>query len=123
MTDTGALFVAATAAGAAAAGVDPGDWELLGEKIGEAYQVADDLLDRFGDPDVIGKPVGQDAANDRPNVVSAMGVGGATEYLAKVIDDVVGSVPDCPGKQALSGLIRDEATSIMNAALKGRAAA
>ena len=42
---TGALFVAATRAGAAAAGVDAEPWRMLGDKLGEAYQVADDLRD------------------------------------------------------------------------------
>ncbi|MGF1455437.1 MAG: polyprenyl synthetase family protein, partial [Alphaproteobacteria bacterium] len=42
---TGALFAAATMVGAAAAGVDPAPWRTLGAKIGEAYQVADDILD------------------------------------------------------------------------------
>ena len=42
---TGALFVAATAGGALAAGADPQPWVALGEWLGEAYQVADDLLD------------------------------------------------------------------------------
>ena len=42
---TGALFVGSTLAGAAAAGADPEPWRMLGEKLGEAYQVADDLRD------------------------------------------------------------------------------
>ena len=42
---TGALFVAATVAGAAAAGAAAEPWRMLGEKLGEAYQVADDLRD------------------------------------------------------------------------------
>jgi geranylgeranyl diphosphate synthase type II len=44
---TGALFAAATAAGACAAGRNTGNWYLLGERIGEAYQIADDLRDVF----------------------------------------------------------------------------
>ena len=42
---TGALFVAATTAGAACAGVETGAWAGLGTSIGEAYQVADDIQD------------------------------------------------------------------------------
>jgi len=39
---TGALFVAATRMGAIAAGHDPEPWAELGNRVGEAYQVADD---------------------------------------------------------------------------------
>ncbi len=120
---TGVLFAAATMAGAAAAGVDHEPWGILGQRIGEAYQVADDLLDRFGDPDVIGKPVGQDVVNDRPNAVSAMGEKGATDYLRSRIEEVVDSVPDCPGKLKLRALIHEEASQILDAALRRRAAA
>src|SRR5690606_4019842 len=42
---TGALFAAATAAGAAAAGDDPNLWRTVGETLGEAYQIADDIRD------------------------------------------------------------------------------
>jgi geranylgeranyl diphosphate synthase type II len=42
---TGALFAAATEAGALAAGADPAPWRALGEWLGEAYQVADDIRD------------------------------------------------------------------------------
>ena len=40
---TGALFVAATQMGAIAAGQDGAQWDELGSRIGEAFQVADDL--------------------------------------------------------------------------------
>ena len=58
---TGALFAAATVAGAAAAGRRPEPWRLLGECLGEAYQVADDLRDVACRQEEIGKPVGRDA--------------------------------------------------------------
>ncbi|MEO8010149.1 MAG: polyprenyl synthetase family protein, partial [Dokdonella sp.] len=46
---TGSLFAAATMAGAVSAGVsDAAPWSLLGERIGAAYQVADDILDVAG---------------------------------------------------------------------------
>ena len=46
---TGALFVAATQMGAVAAGQDAEPWEELGARIGEAFQVADDLRDALCD--------------------------------------------------------------------------
>ncbi len=120
---TGSLFAAATMAGAAAAGADHERWASLGDRIGEAYQMADDLLDSCGDPDVIGKPVGQDELLGRPNAAAQMGVQGATERLLELIESAIDSIPSCPGEARLRRLIRSEATGFMEAALAGRAAA
>ncbi len=120
---TGSLFAAATMAGAVAAGADASPWGTLGQRIGGAYQIADDVLDSYGDPDVIGKPVGQDQAGNRPNAVAAMGVDAAAQHLQKVVERAVAAVPACPGELALRELIREEATRFMELALKSRAAA
>ena len=68
---TGALFVAATCAGALSAGADPQDWRALGERLGEAYQIADDIRDVMGQADLLGKPVGRDAQHARPNAIAS----------------------------------------------------
>ncbi|MFN5489692.1 MAG: polyprenyl synthetase family protein, partial [Bradyrhizobium sp.] len=74
---TGALFAAATVAGAASAGADCEPWRMVGEKLGEAYQVADDSRDAASDEDEIGKPVGRDLALGRPSAVIELGLDGA----------------------------------------------
>lgn len=74
---TGALFAAAAAGGALAAGAEPEGWRRFGEALGEAYQIADDLRDVMLDEATLGKPSGQDLALDRPSVVRSLGRGGA----------------------------------------------
>jgi geranylgeranyl diphosphate synthase, type II len=98
---TGALFVGSTLAGAAAAAADSEPWRALGEKLGEAYQVADDLRDVLCDANELGKPVGQDAARYRPNAAARLGVGGAKELLEELVMDAIGSIPPCPGRSEL----------------------
>ena len=120
---TGVLFRAATLAGAAAAGAEDPRWGELGDVIGSAYQIADDLMDSVGDPDLIGKPVGQDDRLDRPSAVRAHGVKGATDLLRDRIEAAVESVPDCRGKRALRTMIHQEASRLLNNALNARRAA
>ena len=98
---TGSLFAAATEAGAAAAGMDSRQWWALGECLGEAYQVADDIRDVASTPEEIGKPIGRDAALGRPSAVAQHGLGGAKKRLKKLVDEAMGSIPDCPGKDEL----------------------
>jgi geranylgeranyl diphosphate synthase, type II len=99
---TGALFAACTMAGAAASGRDAEPWQELGMLIGEAFQVADDLRDVAGVSGEIGKPTGQDAAHGLPNMVSTLGFDGAMQHLEHLLDRVIGSIPECPGRSALA---------------------
>lgn len=105
---TGALFAAATMAGASAAGYDGKGWRILGLRIGEAYQVADDIRDVVSTEAEIGKPVGQDAAHDRPNVARVFGVHGAVQRLGELVTEAVESIPDCPGQSQLRDLMIKE---------------
>jgi geranylgeranyl diphosphate synthase type II len=106
---TGALFIAATQMGAAAAGQDPEPWEELGARIGEAFQVADDLRDALGDADSLGKPVGQDAAHARPNAVAQYGAQGAIRRLKDILGGAIASIPHCPGEAMLAEMVRRHA--------------
>ena len=110
---TGALFAAATSVGAAAAGADPDAWRLLGERLGEAYQVADDICDAVGNPDEAGKPIGQDLAFDRPNAVRSLGVFGAIRRLEQLVSEGAESIPAVPGAIALRSLIASEAKRLV----------
>ncbi|MEM6824264.1 MAG: polyprenyl synthetase family protein [Pseudomonadota bacterium] len=106
---TGALFVAATQMGATASGQDPDPWFELGARIGEAFQVADDLRDAVYDAEALGKPAGQDAVHGRPNAVSALGVQGAVERLRNILAGAIASIPSCPGEAALADMVRKTA--------------
>ena len=84
---TGALFTAATVAGAASAGANTDPWRALGDYLGEAYQVADDIRDLVADAAEIGKPVGRDASLGRPNAALAQGLNtAATKAMAAKMD-------------------------------------
>jgi geranylgeranyl diphosphate synthase type II len=98
---TGALFAAATVAGALAAGAEPAPWRSLGERLGEAYQVADDLRDASGDADELGKPVGRDAALGRPSAAGELGIAGAIQRLKHLVAGAIEAIPPCPGAVAL----------------------
>jgi geranylgeranyl diphosphate synthase type II len=119
---TGALFVAATAMGAASAGADPEPWRMVGEKIGEAYQVADDLRDAAADVEEIGKPVGQDIAHDRPSAVREMGIDGAVFHLKSLVRGAIEAMPPCTNGGELRSLIMSEATRLVPAKLAATAA-
>ena len=106
---TGSLFVAATRMGAMAAGADPEPWTELGARIGEAFQVADDLHDVLNGAVDLGKPCGQDAAHGRPNAVADFGVAGAIRRLEDILGGAIASIPACPGEAMLCAVVRKQA--------------
>ena len=109
---TAALFVAATMAGAIAAGGDPHPWRLLGEKLGGAYQVADDLLDAVCAQADSDKPIGRDAALQRPRLVAELGLKGAYARLEALVGEAVAAIPACDGARELRELVAMQATRL-----------
>jgi geranylgeranyl diphosphate synthase type II len=92
-----------------AAGHEADPWRDLGERLGEAFQVADDLRDAAGKAEDLGKPVGRDAALDRMSAARELGIDGALMRLDDLVDEAVASIPRCPGASELRTLIRIEA--------------
>jgi geranylgeranyl diphosphate synthase type II len=119
---TGSLFAAATAAGALAAGAAPGEWQRLGECLGEAFQVADDICDMTADPEERGKPGRQDQAHGRPNAVHELGLEGAAAHLESLLAEASDSVPDCPGQHQLRLAIAIESRPFLPKGYARRAA-
>lgn len=111
-TKTGALFVAATMMGAVASGADPTGWRTLGDRMGEAYQVADDIRDVAETAAAMGKPQGQDAAHDRPNTARELGLEGALDLLDALLADAAASIPECDGADALRALVSMQAARL-----------
>lgn len=105
---TGSLFAAATIAGALAAGESPQGWRILGERIGEAYQVADDIQDAVSDAESCGKPCGQDILHDRPSATRELGLDGAVDRLKRLVTEAVESIPPCRNAAELRGVIMAE---------------
>jgi geranylgeranyl diphosphate synthase type II len=109
---TGALFVAAVMSGAVAAGADPLPWRTLGDKLGAAYQVADDLADAVSAEEECGKPTGRDAALHRPSLVTELGVKGAYGQLQNLVRQAVEAIPPCEGAKSLRDLVMLQATRL-----------
>jgi farnesyl diphosphate synthase len=60
--------------------------DRYGAAIGEAFQIADDLLDVEGDPALVGKQTGKDAAAGKATMVSILGTEGAKARLHELVD-------------------------------------
>lgn len=110
---TGSLFVAAVCAGAEAAGSNPIAWSGLGERLGEAYQVADDIRDVAATELELGKPTQRDSALGRPNAVIQLGLEGAVERFDTLVSKAVSAIPRCAGASMLRHLIRKESARLI----------
>ena len=59
------------------------------EKIGLAFQIKDDILSEEGNPDITGKPVGNDKEHNKCTYVSVFGIEGAKKELEKITNEAV----------------------------------
>lgn len=59
--------------------------DAYGHAFGEAFQIADDLLDVEGDAAALGKPAGQDAALGKTTFVTQLGLDGAKARLRDLL--------------------------------------
>jgi len=87
---TGALIRFACEAGAIIAGASTDDRQRLrrfGEKIGLAFQLADDILDLTSDIKTMGKATGKDAARGKGTLVALRGMQWAEKQLRHHVDD------------------------------------
>jgi farnesyl diphosphate synthase len=85
---TGALIRAACSMGAIL-GNAPADaraaLDFYGYALGQAFQIADDLLDLEGDPKTVGKKTKKDAAAGKATFIAILGVNGARARLAALV--------------------------------------
>jgi farnesyl diphosphate synthase len=85
---TGALLRFACIAGAILGQSSPKEYQALddyGRALGEAFQIADDLLDVEGDAAALGKQTGQDAALGKTTFVTQLGTEGAKQRVRDLL--------------------------------------
>ena len=79
------LFTILLVLAAGAAAVQREALDRYGTLLGEAFQIADDLLDVEGDAATVGKATGKDAAAGKATFVSALGISGARRRLRALV--------------------------------------
>jgi farnesyl diphosphate synthase len=87
---TGALIRAAAVAGGRVGGGGDGLLDALDSyagRIGLAFQIADDVLDRTGDAAAMGKPAGRDDDQGKASYVTQMGLDEAREEAGRLVDE------------------------------------
>ena len=87
---TGALLAASVEMGAIIGRASDADRAALaryGRALGQAFQVADDLLDAEGEAGTVGKATGKDAARGKATLVSLLGVERARGRLGELVQE------------------------------------
>jgi farnesyl diphosphate synthase len=85
---TGALLRFACEAGGMLGSATPVQRKALerfGSAVGQAFQIADDLLDLEGDPALVGKQTGKDAVAGKATMVDLLGAAGARTRLKELV--------------------------------------
>ncbi len=92
---TGALIRAATLVGGLAAGGEEASLEALtryAERIGLAFQIADDVLDVEGSTETLGKPVGSDQGLAKATYPALLGMAESKRRAQELMDEALESL-------------------------------
>jgi farnesyl diphosphate synthase len=87
---TGALIRFGAMAGAILGEADEAQTRALeryGAAVGQAFQIADDLLDIEGDTATVGKQTGKDAAAGKATIVGVLGIAKSKERLKSLVEE------------------------------------
>ena len=104
MLKTGALFRFACEAGAVLGRAGAEDRKALigfASAFGQAFQLADDLLDAEGDAAAMGKAASKDAERGKATLVGLLGLNGAKAHLAGLVADAEEALAPFGEKAAL----------------------
>jgi geranylgeranyl pyrophosphate synthase len=99
---TAALIAAACQMGALAAGADAATVEHFrqyGEKVGLAFQIADDILNVTATAEALGKASGSDAARGKATYPAAFGLDHSRTMARQLVEEAIPLVPSEPLKQ------------------------
>lgn len=123
--------------GAALAGAGGATLERLtgfGLPLGEAFQLRDDLLGVFGDPETTGKPAGDDLVEGKRTVLVALALAAAEPGDAERLDTALGTalgegeiadlraiIDRCGARQQVEDMIADLARQAVGALREGQA--
>jgi geranylgeranyl diphosphate synthase type II len=94
---TGALIRASVVSGAVLGGGSEARIEaldLFGQFIGIAFQVIDDILDVEGDPKLMGKAAGCDAAKNKNTYPALMGLDLSRQFAAELVQNALQALRD-----------------------------
>ncbi len=89
---TGKMITLSVEAGALSVGADPDIIKQLiiyADKIGLAFQIADDILNIEGDPKKMGKAAGSDILNDKMTFPGIIGLDKSKKYAKKLVDEAI----------------------------------
>ncbi len=103
---TGCLIRCAAALGCVAAGVSENDEKYhaaieYSEKIGLAFQIIDDILDKTGDEAILGKSIGKDENSRKTTFLSYMSIEEATKTAERLTNEAIDAIKRFDGSDTL----------------------
>lgn len=114
---TGALLVAACKMGVAAAGGNEGMLDCaakFGAAIGAAFQIRDDILDVISTRELLGKPIGSDAEENKNTYMALYGQEKCMEMVVKLTEYAKSCLKECFSDTAFLSQLADSMVTRLN---------